>query len=127
MKKLAAHQNAADETKQGPFFKQWLYSAIEWHLWRDQKEALLRGHLYATAGRLDLAKPDLMNGLLNSSNAGRKNVSNGVFARAGVSVSPDAYSGSVTHLDKVVEDYTQKVTLDWISSWLEPEIMETDE
>ncbi|CUJ99357.1 hypothetical protein RUE5091_02033 [Ruegeria denitrificans] len=104
VQKLAAHQNEGDDTKKGIFLKRWFYNAIEWYLWRNEEEMMLRGHLYAVMGRPDLAVPEIENALSEFGSKGREEVLDS-FSKKGISVPRQAYDGSSEHLRKVISNY----------------------
>ncbi|WP_226689463.1 tetratricopeptide repeat protein [Ruegeria arenilitoris] len=104
VQRLAAYMNESDEHLKGIFIKRWFYAAINWHLWKDKREALWRGHLFAVMGRPELATPELESALPTLAYKGRKAVLD-MFSKRGVSVAPQAYAGSTKHLNEAVADY----------------------
>ncbi len=99
---------SADNGQKKKLINRWFYNAKEWYLWRNNKERLKRGELYAIMARPDLATAELEIGLQGSGLVGRKSVLDKFGAR-GVSVTWQAYAGSADHINKAVSEYVTLV------------------
>ncbi|WP_170754098.1 tetratricopeptide repeat protein [Ruegeria lacuscaerulensis] len=125
IKKLAVLQKGDVEKVKGTFFTRWYDAAIDWYMWRGERELLSSGRLFALAGRPDLAKSELESALHRFGYAGRMWVLNCLFAPAGLSVPWAAYAGSEDHLDQLVQDYVLRVAWDMSFFQLEKPVSES--